>query len=72
MPYPHTQLFIAGAWQDADDGRSLAVFNPSTGAEIGRVAHAGKVDLDRALAAAQQGFETWRHVPAAERSKIMR
>jgi succinate-semialdehyde dehydrogenase/glutarate-semialdehyde dehydrogenase len=72
MTYPHTQLFIDGQWLDAADGRSLAVFNPATGTEIGRVAHAGKADLDRALAAAQRGFETWRDMPAAERSKIMR
>ncbi|NPC55718.1 NAD-dependent succinate-semialdehyde dehydrogenase [Caenimonas soli] len=72
MTYPHTQLFIDGQWQDAADGRSLAVFNPASGQEIGRVAHAGKPDLDRALAAAQKGFETWRDTPAAERSKIMR
>ena len=72
MTYPHTQLFIDGQWQDAADGRSLAVFNPASGQEIGRVAHAGKPDLDRALAAAQKGFEIWRDTPAAERSKIMR
>lgn len=72
MTYPNTQLFIDGQWQDAADGRSLAVFNPATGKEIGRVAHAGKADLDKALAAAQKGFETWRDMTAAERSKIMR
>ena len=72
MTYPNTQLFIAGQWRDAADGRSLAVFNPATGKEIGRVAHAAKTDLDLALAAAQQGFETWRKLPAVERSKIMR
>ena len=72
MTYPSTQLFIAGEWQDAADGRSLAVFNPATGKEIGRVAHASTKDLDRALAAAQKGFETWRDVPAFERAKIMR
>src|ERR1700693_297376 len=72
MTYPNTQLFIDGQWQDAADGRSLAVFNPATGKEIGRVAHAGTADLDRALAAAQKGFEKWRDMPAAERSKIMR
>src|SRR5690606_16474232 len=55
MTYPNTQLFINGQWQDAADGRTLAVFNPSTGKEIGRVAHAGKADLDRALEAAQKG-----------------
>lgn len=72
MTYPNTQLFINGQWQDASAGRTLAVVNPATGQEIGRVAHAGKEDLDRALAAAQQGFETWRDMTAAERSKIMR
>ena len=72
MTYPDTRLFIAGAWQDAADGRTLAVINPSTGLEIGRVAHAGIADLDRALAAAQSGFEAWRDVPAFERAKTMR
>jgi succinate-semialdehyde dehydrogenase / glutarate-semialdehyde dehydrogenase len=72
MTYPNTQLFINGQWQDAADGRSLAVFNPATGKEIGRVAHAAKADLDKALEAAQKGFETWRDMTAADRSKIMR
>jgi succinate-semialdehyde dehydrogenase/glutarate-semialdehyde dehydrogenase len=72
MTYPNTQLFINGQWQDATGGRTLAVFNPATGKEIGRVAHAGKADLDRALEAAQKGFETWRDMTAADRSKIMR
>ena len=70
--YPDTQLLIAGQWQDAADGRTLPVLNPATGAEIGRVAHAGIADLDRALAAAQSGFETWRDTPAIERAKTMR
>lgn len=72
MTYPNTQLFINGEWQDAAEGRTMAVFNPATGKEIGRVAHAGKADLDRALAAAQKGFETWRDMTAADRGKIMR
>ena len=72
MTYPNTQLFINGEWQDSADGRSLPVFNPATGKEIGCVAQAGKADLDRALAAAQKGFETWRDMPAADRAKIMR
>ena len=72
MTYPNTQLFINGAWLDAQDGRSQAVLNPATGQEIGRVAHAGHADLDQALQAAQKGFETWRDMPPAERSKIMR
>jgi succinate-semialdehyde dehydrogenase/glutarate-semialdehyde dehydrogenase len=72
MSYPDTQLFIDGSWRDAADGRTLAVHNPASGAEIGRVAHAGRADLDAALAAAQKGFATWRDMTAAERSKLMR
>ncbi len=72
MTYPNTQLFIDGIWLDAQDGRTQAVLNPATGQEIGRVAHAGKADLDQALQAAQKGFETWRDMSPAERSKVMR
>jgi len=58
LTYPNTQLFIQGQWRDAQAGETLAVFNPATGKEIGRVAHARQADLDLALAAAQKGFET--------------
>ena len=70
--YPSTQLLIDGLWCDAADGRTLAVVNPASGAEIGRVAHAATADLDRALAAAQKGFALWRNTPAIERAKLMR
>jgi succinate-semialdehyde dehydrogenase/glutarate-semialdehyde dehydrogenase len=70
--YPDTPLFIGGEWQDAAHARTLAVLNPATGEAIGRVAHAARADLDRAVAAAQKGFETWRGMTPAERSKIMR
>ncbi|OSZ71607.1 NAD-dependent succinate-semialdehyde dehydrogenase [Hydrogenophaga sp. IBVHS1] len=72
MSYPNTLLFIHGQWREATAGESLAVFNPATGQEIGRVAHARKADLDLALDAAQKGFETWRDTPAINRSKTMR
>src|ERR1043165_7981253 len=67
-----TQLFINGQWQQPAEGKTLPVLNPSTGKEIGRVAHAGRADLDRALEAAQKGFAVWRDMVPAERSKIMR
>ncbi|WP_028604351.1 NAD-dependent succinate-semialdehyde dehydrogenase [Ottowia thiooxydans] len=72
MTYPNTQLFIDNQWCDAAAGETLAVLNPATGQEIGRLAHARKPDLDRALAAADRGFATWRNTPANERSAIMR
>ena len=72
MAYPDTRLFIHGVWRDAADGRTLPVVNPATGSEIGRVAHAARADLDRALESTQQGFETWRDLTAIERGRIMR
>ena len=72
MGYIDTQLFINGNWQAPVEGKTLPVVNPATGKEIGRVAHAGRPDLDRALEAAQKGFEVWRDMVPAERSKIMR
>ncbi len=70
--YPDVQLMINGQWRDAAAGETLAVFDPATGAEIGRLAVARQADLDEALAAAQKGFEVWRKVPAVERAKLMR
>ncbi|MDD0839594.1 NAD-dependent succinate-semialdehyde dehydrogenase [Curvibacter sp. HBC61] len=72
MSYPDTQLLIDGQWCDAADGRTIPVLNPATGQAAGRVAFASQVDLDRALAAAQKGFDVWRKVPAVERSKVLR
>ncbi|MDH4095680.1 MAG: NAD-dependent succinate-semialdehyde dehydrogenase [Betaproteobacteria bacterium] len=72
MGYIDTQLFIDGKWQQPAEGKTLPVVNPATGKEIGRVAHAGRPDLDRALEAAKKGFEVWRDMVPAERGKIMR
>ena len=70
--YTDTRLLIAGQWCDAASGKTIDVVNPASGQVIGRVAHAGIPDLDRALAAAQRGFEDWRKVPANERATTMR
>lgn len=72
MSYIDTKLFIDGQWCDSSDGKTLAVVNPASGKEIGRVAHATIADLDRALASSLKGFEIWRKVSAVERGKIMR
>jgi succinate-semialdehyde dehydrogenase/glutarate-semialdehyde dehydrogenase len=69
--YPDTLLLIDGKWTNAESGATLAVLNPATGLEIGRVAHAGKADLDRALVAAATAFESWRRTTARERAKLL-
>ena len=70
--YTDTRLLIDNEWVDATGGKTLDVVNPATGKAIGKVAHASIADLDRALAAAQRGFEKWRNTPANERAAVMR
>lgn len=70
--YADTALFIDNQWCPAADGADSAVINPATGDTIGRLAMAGRADLDLALEAAERGFRTWRRVPAIERSALLR
>jgi len=70
--YPDTRLLIDGEWCDAASGKTQDVINPATGQAIGKVAFAATADLDRALDAAQRGFDAWRRIPANERAATMR
>ena len=70
--YTDTRLLINNEWCDAASGKTIDVINPATGKPIGKVAHAGIPDLDRALAAAQKGFDSWKKIPANERAVTMR
>ena len=65
-------FLIDGQWIDGSGSRRGAVLNPATGEQIGEVPFAEIADLDRALAAAQKGFEIWRKTSAYDRSKILR
>jgi succinate-semialdehyde dehydrogenase/glutarate-semialdehyde dehydrogenase len=70
--YPEVSLHIDGSWSKGSGGRSLPILNPATGDAIGAVPVAEKADLDRALAAADKGFKTWKKVSAFDRYKLMR
>ena len=70
--YPNTSLFIDGGWVPGVGNKTLDVANPATGETIGTVAHASKADLDRALKAAEKGFQVWKKVSAFDRSKVLR
>ena len=70
--YPDTQLLIANEWCEGRNRQRLEVRNPANGAVIGHVSAADIGDLDRALTAAQKGFEDWREHSAHQRAAIMR
>lgn len=70
--YADLALFIGGEWLAAGDRQSSPVINPATEEVIGHVPHASKPDLDRALAAAVEGFKTWRAIFPDERGRILK
>ncbi len=70
--YADLGLFIGGEWLGTGGRESSPVVNPATEEVIGHVPHATKADLDRALAAAQEGFKTWRAIFPDERGRILK
>ncbi|GLP96375.1 aldehyde dehydrogenase family protein [Paraferrimonas sedimenticola] len=53
------QLLIDGQWQDAVSGATFEVLSPATEEVFAKVARADKADVDKAVAAAREGFKTW-------------
>ncbi|MEN3354177.1 MAG: succinate-semialdehyde dehydrogenase / glutarate-semialdehyde dehydrogenase [Betaproteobacteria bacterium] len=70
--YEKLALYIDGAFTEAEGRRTEPVVNPATGEVLGQLPHANREDLDRALAAAQRAFETWKKTSPLERSTILR
>ena len=66
------KAFVGGQWISADNGRDVAVINPSTRREIGKVPRLGAGEVTRAIEAAAQAFPAWSRRPAHERSNILR
>jgi succinate-semialdehyde dehydrogenase/glutarate-semialdehyde dehydrogenase len=66
------QCYIDGAWVDADDGKTLPVTDPATGALLGTVPNVGIAETRRAIEAANAAWPAWRARTAKERSAILR
>ncbi|MBI2223809.1 MAG: NADP-dependent succinate-semialdehyde dehydrogenase [Betaproteobacteria bacterium] len=66
------QCYIDGKWVDADDGKTLAVYNPADGQQIGTVPGMGVAETRRAIEAANAAWPAWRARTAKERSNILR
>jgi len=62
-----TRNYVGGEWQapTGDDGQD--VVNPATGETIARVAFSDPDDVDAAVGAGVEAFETWRSTPVEER-----
>ena len=70
--YPALHLYIDGQFIAAEGRREQDVLNPATNQVIGKLPHATKEDLQRALDSAQRAFITWRKTSPLERGKVLR
>ncbi|UVM30028.1 NAD-dependent succinate-semialdehyde dehydrogenase [Pseudomonas sp. B21-021] len=70
--YDPLYLFIGGEWLNAEGRETVAVVNPATGREIGRVPLSTADDLDHALAVTRLSFEQWRQTVPDKRAKILK
>lgn len=66
-------MIIAGREVDAVDGATLPVTNPATGEVLAEVAAAGREDIDIAVRAAREAFDSgvWSQMPINERALIL-
>ncbi|MER7047101.1 aldehyde dehydrogenase family protein [Streptomyces jumonjinensis] len=66
-------LFIAGEWTAALDGRLREIRCPADGTLVGAVDEAGPEDASAAIAAARDAFDRgpWPRTPAAERGALL-
>ena len=63
--------FIGGAWVTSESDE-IEVIEPATGELLGSVRAATPAQIDDAVAAARQAFESWRRTPVIERVELCR
>lgn len=71
MAQKHPALLIGGEWVAPVEGGTREIVNPATGEIIAEVAEGSGADVDRAVAAAKQAFESWGRTSPRERSRLL-
>jgi len=67
----YRKFYIDGAWVDPAQPQTLDVLNPATEGVAGVISLGSRVDVDRAVAAAQRAFETWSRSSREERMALL-
>ena len=67
------QMYINGEWVDSASGKTFPVYDPSTEDVIAYVPDANAQDVDRAVKAAREAFDSgpWRGTTAQERGRVL-
>jgi len=72
FPITLTQLYIDGEWRDSASGKTFAVIDPTTEAEIAQVAEGTVEDVELAVQAANAAFVgDWGRMSGHERGEIL-
>jgi aldehyde dehydrogenase (NAD+) len=68
------QMLIGGRWRDGEGGRALASINPATEEIWAEIADASAADVDAAVTAAHEAFESgpWPRMSPTERGRMLR
>ena len=64
--------FIDGKWQASANKATYDVINPATEEVLGKASKAAPADVDKALKAAEKGFEIWRKTSPLQRAATIR
>ncbi|WP_084399750.1 aldehyde dehydrogenase family protein [Henriciella aquimarina] len=66
------KFFIGGQWVEPDLARRFDVVNPATEDVVGHVALGNATDLDKAVEAAHQAFDSWSRTSRETRAALLR
>lgn len=66
-----TEFYINGAWVTPAGTDTMPILNPANNSTIGAVTLGNSDDVDSAVAAAKEAFETWGLTPKAERRALL-
>ena len=66
-----TQFYINGEWVDPVDPKHIDVINPATEETIGKIAMGNSKDVDKAVGAAKEAFESFSQTSKEERLALM-
>lgn len=65
-------LFINGEWVPSVTGKTLPMYDPSTGKVFARISRANAIDVDKAVVVARAAFDrVWSKTPPAEKGKLL-
>src|ERR1700753_1311032 len=71
MMYDNRQFYIDGAWVDPVQPKEFKVVNPATEEVAGVISMGSAADVDKAVAGARRGFDSYSRTSQPERLALM-